>query len=386
MSLIRVGKVVLNRLIENGYEAYFVGGMVRDRLLGRDIYDIDITTSATPDVVIGLFEKTIQTGIKHGTVTVMIEGIPVEVTTFRVEEAYEDFRRPSEVRFTSSLIEDLKRRDFTMNAIAESIDGTLEDPFQGLKDLSNRQIKAVGEAKERFIEDPLRMLRGLRFMSKLGFELEDETSKAIGEVGALIEHISKERIKKEIEGMVSGEFSLKAFNLLIHTPLCDSITYFKELKRYSSSNLARLEEGVELFALIGLTVEEMEDYLKAWPFSNVEKRMIKAIRECYDKQLPPQYIQYKYKEDLALHYHRIQNVLKQSVEKFELRELPITDRKELAIEVADIIQWINHPKGPWLSQLLEALEFEVVMGTLENEVVSLRNYIQQLGEGYEIKK
>lgn len=386
MSLIRVGKVVLNRLIENGYEAYFVGGMVRDRLLGRDIYDIDVTTSAKPDVVMSLFEKTIQTGIKHGTVTVMIDGIPIEVTTFRVEEAYEDFRRPSEVSFTSSLIEDLKRRDFTMNAIAQSVDGTLQDPFHGLEDLNNRQIKAVGEPKERFVEDPLRMLRGLRFVSKLGFELERKTSKAIDEVGTLIGHISKERIKKEIEGLVSGDFSSHAFDLLLNTSLCEAITYFEELKNYSVIDLATLEEGIELFALIGLTVEVMEDYLKAWPFSNVEKRMIKAIRECHEKQFPPQYIQYKYKEDLAVHYHRIQRVLTQQVEVFELRKLQITDRKELAIEVSDVLAWVNQPKGPWLSQLLEKLEFEVVMGRLENERESLRQYIQQLGERYEIKK
>lgn len=388
MSLIRVGKLVLNRLIENGYEAYFVGGMVRDQLLEREIYDIDITTSAKPDQVMKLFEHTIQTGIAHGTVTVMIERIPVEVTTFRVEQGYEDYRRPSGVFFTTSLIEDLKRRDFTMNAIAQSIEGELIDPFNGLDDLKQRQIKAVGVAKDRFIEDPLRMLRGLRFVSKLGFRLEVKTQEAMNEVGELITHISKERIKKEIEGMMNGAFSLEAIQLLVHTPLCEAIPYLNTIKQYEGKNISILKEGIELFALIGITANSLDDYLKAWPFSNLEKRMIKGIRECYENKIPTQYIQYKYKEAFALHYHRIQCFLNDNELAFHLESLSIKNRGELAINTDEILELIQCEKGPWIGQLLEQLEYRVVMGILENKKENLKDYIkkQQLGDSYEIKK
>lgn len=388
MSLIRIGKVVVNRLIEHGYEAYFVGGMVRDQLLDREIYDIDVTTSAKPDQVIELFEKTIQTGIKHGTVTVMIEQTPVEVTTFRIEESYHDYRRPSEVHFTSSLIEDLRRRDFTMNAIAQSVDGNLIDPFGGLGDLKECQIKAVGVARDRFIEDPLRMLRGIRFVSKLGFVLEFKTYEAMNEVGPLIKHISKERIKKEIEGMMSGEFSSKALQLLMNSSLCQTIDYFEVLMSYSIHQLSMLKEGVELFALIGLTVDSLDDYLKSWPFSNSEKRLIKAIRECYEKEIPAQYIQYKYQEEIALHYHRIQCLMKEAESEFSLSCLPISSRKDLAIGSKEILTLVPYKKGPWISELIECLEYSIVMGTLENEESSLRIYIQNqwLGDGYEVKK
>lgn len=388
MSLIQVGKVVLNRLIENGYEAYFVGGMVRDQLLERDIYDIDITTSAKPHQVMALFEHTIETGLAHGTVTVMIDKIPVEVTTFRIEEGYKDYRRPSDVFFTTSLIEDLKRRDFTMNAIAQSIDGELIDPFNGLNDLNNHQIKAVGLAKDRFIEDPLRMLRGIRFVSKLGFHLDLKTEQAMNEVAELIAHISKERIKKEIEGMMSGTFSSEATNLLISTSLCDSIPYLDTLKQYQGKNLSILKEGIELFALIGMTVDDLNTYLKAWPFSNLEKRVIKGIRECYQKQIPAKYIQYKYKNELAFHYHRIQCFLNDIEGPFHLEALPIQNRGELALTTNEILELVSCEKGPWIGQFLEKLEYEVVMGMLENNQESLKAYIkkQQLGESYEIKK
>ena len=204
MELLTIGKQVLKTLNAAGYEAYFVGGMVRDDLLKRPIYDIDITTSATPDVVMSLFEKTIATGLAHGTVTVIINKTPIEVTTFRVETGYSDYRHPTDVVFTSSLEEDLKRRDFTVNAIAKDINNQLYDPMGGLVDLKQKTLRCVGNPVERFTEDPLRMLRGIRFSSKLGFILEQDTLNGMKQTSSLIANISKERIKKELEGLVKG--------------------------------------------------------------------------------------------------------------------------------------------------------------------------------------
>ena len=184
---------LLETLTTAGYEAYFVGGSVRDVILNRPIADVDIATSAYPEEVKKLFSHTIDTGIQHGTVTVMMEKEGYEITTFRTESTYQDYRRPDEVTFVRSLKEDLKRRDFTMNAIAMDQFGILHDPYQGQAAIVAQIIEAVGIADERFSEDALRMMRALRFVSQLGFTLELATKNAIKNNRALLEHIAVER-------------------------------------------------------------------------------------------------------------------------------------------------------------------------------------------------
>lgn len=386
MELIAAGQVVLKKLMEHQYEAYFVGGMVRDRLLKREIYDVDITTSAKPNEVISLFNKTIKTGIKHGTVTVMIEGIPIEVTTFRIESEYQDYRRPSEVSFSTSLIEDLKRRDFTMNAITESLEGTLYDPFNGFEDLKQEKIRAVGEAYERFKEDPLRMLRALRFVSKLGFKLEERTYEAILSAAHLIQYISKERVKKELEGLVNGDESQEGLRLLIETGLTQHIDYFSVLTIYQEYQWKQIETSLELFALVALANKELSpDYLLAWPFSREEKRKIKAIIDSFHYQWPLPYIQYRYGEEVAKSYYHLRGFIQQESVEFYPVSLPIENRKQLAIEISDLLQVINRPKGPWIQTAIERLEYEVVMQQLKNETSDLMQYVKNsnLGESYE---
>ena len=172
-------KSIIETLEENGYEAYAVGGCVRDTLLGRVPDDWDITTSANPIQVKALFRRTIDTGIQHGTVTVMIGDDGYEVTTYRMDGEYEDHRHPKEVLFTSNLNEDLKRRDFTINAMAYNPRVGIIDLYGGREDLEKKVIRCVGEANERFDEDALRMLRGIRFAGQLQFELEEKTFLAI---------------------------------------------------------------------------------------------------------------------------------------------------------------------------------------------------------------
>lgn len=189
---------ILKALQDNGYEAYVVGGCVRDSLLGIIPSDWDITTSALPNDIKRIFNKTVDTGLKHGTVTVLINKEPFEVTTYRIDGEYQDNRRPKEVEFTSEIELDLKRRDFTINAMAYSDKNGIVDLFNGIKDLNNRIIKCVGDANERFSEDALRMLRAIRFSAQLGFEIHKETEKAIKENAELINNVSAERIKVEI--------------------------------------------------------------------------------------------------------------------------------------------------------------------------------------------
>lgn len=191
-------KYIINTITDAGFEAYAVGGCVRDSLLGRTPDDWDITTSAAPRQVKQLFRRTIDTGIQHGTVTVMLEKEGFEVTTYRIDGTYEDSRHPSEVIFTPSLEEDLKRRDFTINAMAYNEKDGLIDIFNGMEDIEKRKICCVGEAKARFTEDALRIMRAVRFSAQLGYTIEENTKQAIKELSPTLKNISAERIQTEL--------------------------------------------------------------------------------------------------------------------------------------------------------------------------------------------
>ena len=190
--------LIIKNLQRHGYDAYAVGGCVRDSILNRKPEDWDITTSAKPEQVKRIFRRTVDTGIEHGTVTVLIGKDGFEVTTYRVDGLYEDGRHPKEVTFTSRLEEDLKRRDFTNNAMAYNDDERLVDAFGGMRDLNYHLIRCVGDPKERFSEDALRILRAVRFSAQLAFPIEPETAEAIKSLAPNLEKISAERIQAEL--------------------------------------------------------------------------------------------------------------------------------------------------------------------------------------------
>ena len=195
---------ILNTLERSGYEARLVGGCVRDTLLHRRPNDWDVATAAAPEAVTELFERTVPTGIRHGTVTVLYGGSACEVTTYRVEGAYSDHRRPDSVRFTSRLEEDLSRRDFTINAMAMDASLALTDPFGGREDLSRRLIRCVGDSHERFTEDALRMLRAVRFAAQLDFALDSAALEAIAGCAPLCSALSPERVAAELRAVLAS--------------------------------------------------------------------------------------------------------------------------------------------------------------------------------------
>ena len=197
-------EIIINILEKAGYEAYAVGGCVRDALLGRTPNDWDITTSAKPEQVKALFHRTVDTGIAHGTVTVLLEKEGFEVTTYRVDGEYEDGRHPKEVTFTACLEEDLKRRDFTINAMAYSHETGIVDAFDGMGDLEKKVIRCVGCPRDRFTEDALRILRAIRFAAQLGFSIEGETYGAIREIAPNLKNVSKERIQVELTKLLTS--------------------------------------------------------------------------------------------------------------------------------------------------------------------------------------
>lgn len=209
---------ILKSINDAGYEAYIVGGCVRDFLLGKEPNDWDITTSAKPKEIKSIFKRTIDTGIQHGTVTVLMDGTGYEVTTYRLDGMYEDGRHPKEVTFTANLQEDLKRRDFTINAMAYHPTSGLVDIFEGQKDLERGIIRCVGNPVERFTEDALRMMRGIRFAAQLGYELEQETKSAICVMAKNLSLVSAERIQVEMTKLLQSNHP-ELFRLFYETGL-----------------------------------------------------------------------------------------------------------------------------------------------------------------------
>ena len=195
---------IINNLQLAGYDAFAVGGCVRDSILARKPQDWDITTSAKPEAIKEIFRRTVDTGIEHGTVTVMIGKDSYEVTTYRIDGAYEDSRHPKEVRFTNCLEEDLRRRDFTINAMAYNDDVRLVDVFGGMQDLNHHLIRCVGDPRERFSEDALRILRAVRFSAQLDFPIEPDTAKAVKELAPNLKNISAERIQTELVKLLTS--------------------------------------------------------------------------------------------------------------------------------------------------------------------------------------
>lgn len=224
---------IIGSLEEHGFEGFAVGGCVRDSLLKKTPKDWDITTDALPVDMKKIFKKTFDTGIAHGTVTVLMDGVGYELTTYRIDGNYSDGRHPDSVSFSKNLSEDLCRRDFTINAMAYSHNKGIVDLFGGRKDLQKGIIRAVGDAKKRFDEDALRMLRAVRFAAQLGFKIDDDTFAAIKEKAKLLSNVSKERIFVELNKSLCGDF---AQNI--------KMVYTSGLYRYIGKEFAKLDENI----------------------------------------------------------------------------------------------------------------------------------------------
>ena len=264
---------IIDTLVKNGFEAYLVGGCVRDMLMGIPPHDYDITTSAPPETIISLFKKTVPTGIKHGTVTVINGGIAAEVTTYRADGEYADHRRPETVTFVKSLKEDLARRDFTVNAIAYNEKEGIKDFFGGIEDINKKILRAVGDPEKRFCEDALRILRLFRFASVLGFAPEKGTLKAALKCAPLLESISAERISSELRKAVNGK------NPAALKPLTDiGRLQFIGIKSPDYLKIIPLQsEELALFSFLYSATDDLMSALNFLKPSNKEKRLYENI-------------------------------------------------------------------------------------------------------------
>ena len=268
-------KKILSVLNQSGFEAYIVGGCVRDILMGKAPHDFDITTSATPEQIKSLFNKTADTGIMHGTVTVIENGIPFEVTTFRTESGYSDLRRPDKVYFVKDIKEDLSRRDFTMNAIACSLNGEITDPFGGQTDIKNKVIKTVGDPYKRFSEDALRILRLFRFSSALDFLPEKSALNAALELTNELNKISTERIVSELKKTVCSDFPENSMPLFETKAL--SFLGIEDCPKLDNLKLIRKNTELRMFVFLKLSTKNVYKTSKELKLSRKETDKISDL-------------------------------------------------------------------------------------------------------------
>lgn len=293
---------IIAKINNIGYKAHIVGGCLRDSLLNKEPTDWDITTNASPDAIKGLFKKTFNTGLKHGTVTVLYDSIAVEVTTWRKDSTYTDHRRPDTVTPTNSLLEDLSRRDFTMNAMAYHPEEGLVDPFGGLEDLERRLIRCVGNPLARFSEDALRILRAIRFSAQLDFEIEAKTFLAIKELSSDIFHISKERIQAELNKILQSNTPSRlsliwetGLNKIIFPKIENlSSKWNQSIKHFIGSEYQK-EILLVLLFYTSCSINPLicaQDYLSTYKYDNKTRRSITSHFKCLDciKPLTPRNI------------------------------------------------------------------------------------------------
>ncbi|WP_369900345.1 CCA tRNA nucleotidyltransferase [Bacillus manliponensis] len=383
---------IINTLKGNGFEAYFVGGSVRDYIIGREIGDIDIATSALPEDVMRIFPRNVPVGLEHGTVIVLQGEIPYEVTTFRTESDYEDFRRPSSVQFVRSLQEDLQRRDFTMNAIAMTEMGEIIDLFGGKQAIEKKEIVTVGSAADRFQEDALRMMRAIRFVSSLGFTLDEAAKTAIIEHAYLLEHIAMERIVIEFEKMLLGTHCDKALHLFVETALYKHIPHLQTVRdgilQATQHKFNFLQNDIEAWAffLYCTKVENPATFLRDWKFSNKKAKGILSVLAAVNLRKTEKWQAlslYKAGKETAVMTERVYEMLTSSYDNDAVQNvqklydsLPIFNRKELKVGGTDLLEWKSEGAGPWVAQLLQKVEEAVVEGRLENEKGCIKEWLQ----------
>ncbi|HAA7104974.1 TPA_asm: CCA tRNA nucleotidyltransferase [Listeria monocytogenes] len=378
---------VLQKLTTAGFEAYFVGGSVRDYLLNRMISDVDIATSAFPEEVKEIFQTSYDTGIAHGTVTVRENNEFYEVTTFRTEGTYEDFRRPSEVTFIRSLEEDLKRRDFTMNAIAMDEHFALQDPFSGQLAIQNKEIKAVGKASERFHEDALRMMRAVRFLSQLDFELDKETEKPLESQIELLQHTSVERITVEWIKMMKGKAAKRAIELLLKVKMETYLPGLKDeksaLSKFASWDWEKrtTEESIWLGLVVAVKPNNVNAFLKAWKLPN---KTIQLVNKAYQYALNmketwlTEELYHAGKAVFSL-VNELNVIRGQENNQHKVSQayeaLPIHSKKDLAITGADLLKWSGESAGPWVKETLDKVECGVLSNEINNEKIQIKRWL-----------
>ncbi len=380
VKLSEKAKLIIDSLRNCGFEAFAVGGAVRDSLMGRVADDFDITTSAKPEETKKVFSlfNVIDTGIKHGTVTVLVDDTPFEVTTYRSEKGYTDSRHPDSVSFVSDITEDLARRDFTMNAIAYSPYDGIIDPFWGYQDIRNKIIRTVGDPYKRFSEDALRILRALRFSAVLGFEIEDNTQKAIFALAENLKFVSSERIYAEMKKLICGINAQAVINeyIDVFNTILPINGDYKAIHKLPNNCAMRL------YCLFGESYKEALALLRA---DNKVKGVCDVLAS--SKPIPSDLIKVKFyisslgreHAKTVIEYRKaIFNEDAENIATSILNSDSPLFFSDLAVNGNDLFD--IGIKGKEIGEMLNALLESVIKGETKNEKNALLDYVRSLNE------
>ena len=381
---------VIKQIEQAGFQAYIVGGAIRDHLLNQTVNDIDIATSATPQQIQSIFDQVIPVGIEHGTVIVRHLKQSFEVTTFRSEQGYTDFRRPDRIEFVESITTDLSRRDFTINAMAMTDDGQLIDPFNGKRDLHHRLIRAVGDPVQRLTEDPLRMLRAIRFVSQLDFQLDRLTWQEIHQKASLIEKLSIERITVELDKLFQGQAVNRAIDYGHRANLFNHLPIFKnhpELIDLIVSIDRPISSIIVVFSYLSLMTNEsisIKQWCRAYRLSNKEKNkgeLLFELVKLYKKEQLSEWLVYQLPDSLTEPFILlVELVLNESINQAELvkiqTKLPIKNRAEIQFDGHELISlYPTQSRGSWMKDYLIAIEREIIENRLNNDSEHIKEWI-----------
>ncbi len=393
MRLPRAVEAAMRRLEENGFSCYLVGGCVRDFLMGKRPNDYDLTTAATPEQTKSCFDdaRVIETGMKHGTVTVIIEGESIEITTFRIDGDYADNRRPTSVSFTPNLHEDLARRDFTVNAMAYNSDG-VSDPFGGMEDLRRRVIRCVGDPAKRFDEDGLRILRAMRFSATLGFQIDPACAVAIHDKAALLENISFERKRDELKKLICGVDAERVLNEFwdVAVLLLPEVGEHSAAVRERLSRLSGLPLNAGLraaFLLSPLSADEVGRVLTRFKLDNKTRRLITSAVAEQKAPLDTKAGAHRLIHRVGFDAARWVAYIRQDTNALEVIDLaessgtPVT-LAQLAVNGEDL-NALGVQKGRAVGEMLEHLLLAVIDGEAPNDRDSLLDFAEKILKGTE---
>lgn len=364
-----------------GFQAYFVGGCVRDSLLNRQFEDIDIITDALPQQVKQIFDKTIDTGIIHGTITVKYHHEYYEVTTFRTESGYQDFRRPDEVTFVNNIHEDLKRRDFTINAMAMDQSGNIIDDFNGNDDLINRRIMTVGNAKHRFNEDALRMMRAYRFASQLGFKVDTLIRQACQELSHQLNFIAVERIWIELKKMLDGKYLQQAMPQLLESGLIKQLPVFSNLTTNQLLYISQFEVNTIIFMAYYCYLHPQSPQLKKLKPSNKEVKLYYQYANLFHRLSQGEWWQccYDYQSLDETVIRKLNDILQLNINIEQWldnrKHLIIKTPDDLALSMKLIIKQMACPPGPWIKILQQQLIYNINCGQLINDKKIIQRWL-----------
>ena len=351
---------ILKRINDQGYISYLVGGYPRDFYIGKDSVDYDICTNATPKELKKIFGDSILPTEQYGSVTLINQGIRFEITTFRKDIKYLNNRKPIEIEYVDNLLDDLKRRDFTMNTMCIDSEGIIIDLLNGKEDIDKKLIRTVGIADLKIYEDSLRILRAIRFATVLDFDLDDELKEAIKRHSSLLKNLSYYRKKEELDKIFSSTNRMKGINLI------------KELGLEKDLELSNLDNLVPTTYLVGIWAQL--DVLNKYSFNNAEKESIIKIQKLMNKKLINYNNLYTYGLYISTIVSEIKGVEKQIVNE-RYNSLYIHNKTDIKIEAKEICELLNKKPGIFLKEIFNDLEYKLVNKLIENKKDVLKKYI-----------